>query len=144
MLSTQHLQGFDMYQGHLNDGSSIQAHSAGGLYPYVIYAQGSDALTYGVIVPGQSGYIVGTYDEAVAHASALKDGITVRTNGQNFLSGQVVRVSGQGWGDAKGVIQQLELPAYRATKTAGFRALIQRFGELRATWVPLTSLTIVQ
>lgn len=61
------------YQGHLNDGSSIQAHSAGGLYPYVIYAQGADALTYGVIVPGQSGVLIGTYDEAVATASALKN-----------------------------------------------------------------------
>lgn len=132
-----------MYEGHLADGSGIQKHSAGGLYPYVVYAQGADVLTYGVIVPGQSGYIVGTYDEAVAHASDLKDGLTVRTNGQNFLSGQAVRVSGQGWGDATGVIQQLELPAYRATKQAGYRALIQRVGELRATWVPLTSLTIV-
>lgn len=34
-----------MYQGHLNDGSSVQKHSAGGLYPYIIYAkQCGDAL----------------------------------------------------------------------------------------------------
>ena len=26
-----------MYAGHLPDGSSVQKHSAGGLYPYVIY-----------------------------------------------------------------------------------------------------------
>lgn len=26
-----------MYQGHMNDGSSIQKHSAGPLYPFVVY-----------------------------------------------------------------------------------------------------------
>ena len=29
----------DSYQGHLEDGSSVQKHSAGPLYPYVIFAQ---------------------------------------------------------------------------------------------------------
>ena len=67
-----------MYTGHLSDGSSIQKHSAGGLYPYIVYAQGADVLTWGVIAPGQSGYIVGTYDEAVAHASSLKDNHAAR------------------------------------------------------------------
>lgn len=28
-----------MYQGHMNDGSSVQKHSAGSVYPFVVYAQ---------------------------------------------------------------------------------------------------------
>jgi len=68
------------YQGHHPDGGGVQLHSAGGLYPYVVYAQGADVLTYGVIVPGQTGYLVGSYDEAVDHAWALKNG-TVRPVG---------------------------------------------------------------
>lgn len=57
-----------------------------------------------------------------------------RTNGQNFAAGQTVRVSGHGWCDAPGVIQQLENGAYRA--------LVLRNGGLHPTWLPLTSLTI--
>ena len=124
-----------MYQGHLNDGSSIQAHSAGGLYPYVIYAQGADVLTYGVIVPGQSGYIVGTYDEAVAHASALKDGTGARTNGQCFEVGTSVRIDGRGLNGIEGWIEQMH---------RGFQALVV-YGQhnRRQAWVPLTSLTVI-
>ena len=72
-----------MYEGHLADGSGIQKHSAGGLYPYIVYAQGADVLTYGVIVPGQSGYLVGTYDAAVQHATLLKIDHTIHTNRNN-------------------------------------------------------------
>ena len=35
-----------LYQGHLADGSSIQKHSAGGLYPLVIVGQ--QTLSFGV------------------------------------------------------------------------------------------------
>lgn len=122
------------YQGHHKDGSGVQAHSAGGLYPYVVYAQGADELTYGVIVPGQAGYLVGTYDEAVEHAVALKGRTTVRTNGQNFKTGQVVRVSGHGFCDARARVHQLH--------AATHRALVKRFGGLHAVWVPLTSLAV--
>jgi hypothetical protein len=63
------------YQGHLNDGSSIQKHSAGGIYPCIVYAQGTpDGLKYGLITPrDQVGTIYGTYDYSVALALYLKD-----------------------------------------------------------------------
>lgn len=59
-----------MYQGHLPDGSSIQRHSAGGLYPYVIYAQQvGDALRWGFISPdGRSQLVADTYSGACAAA----------------------------------------------------------------------------
>jgi hypothetical protein len=68
---------------------------------------------------------------------------TIRTNGQNFAAGQTVRVSGHGWCDAKGVIQQLEIRAYPDTRPDGYRALVQRIGGLKAVWIPLTSLTLL-
>lgn len=41
-----------MYQGHLADGSSVQKHSAGGIYPYVLYAQqGSEGLRWRILSP---------------------------------------------------------------------------------------------
>jgi len=59
------------YQGHLPDGSSIQAHSAGGLYPFVLYAQGAGpALQWGYIAPGADGQLVGSYDQA--HDAAIQ------------------------------------------------------------------------
>lgn len=59
-----------MYQGHLNDGSSIQKHSAGGLYPCVIYAQETPkGLQYGTITPNdQKGTLHGTHENAVTAA----------------------------------------------------------------------------
>lgn len=125
-----------MYEGHLADGSGIQKHSAGGLYPYVVYAQGSDVLTYGVIVPGQSGYIVGTYDEAVAHASALKEGMGARTNGQCFVVGQTVYVDGQGintWAKITDIHQQSHQAWVVGLDTS----------RLCRGWARLTSLSIV-
>lgn len=60
-----------MYQGHLPDGSSVQRHSAGGLYPFVVYAQETPAgLKYGVIEPGRDGILIGSYDLAHAWAEA--------------------------------------------------------------------------
>lgn len=59
------------YQGHLNDGSSVQKHSAGGLYPCVIYAQETPTgLQYGIITPhDQKGTLHGTH--AAAESAAL-------------------------------------------------------------------------
>ena len=56
-----------IYQGHLADGSSVQKHSAGGLYPCVIYAQETPTgLQYGVITPiDQKGALHGTHENAV-------------------------------------------------------------------------------
>lgn len=64
----------DTYQGHASDGSSVQKHSCGGLYPYVIFAQESiNGIAYGVIGPKKPhGILVGTYPSAVAHAVKLK------------------------------------------------------------------------
>lgn len=60
------------YQGHLSDGSSVQRHSAGPIYPCVIFArQTDDGLTYGVITPSnQDGVLCGAYDSAVDLAKA--------------------------------------------------------------------------
>lgn len=42
----------DTYQGHLPDGSGIQAHSAGGLYPCVLVAhETAGGLRWSVILP---------------------------------------------------------------------------------------------
>ena len=60
-----------MYQGHMNDGSSVQRHSAGPLYPCVIYAQqiGPGVLWYGVISPEiPEGVLCGCHDAAVQYA----------------------------------------------------------------------------
>ena len=55
-----------MYQGHLADGSGIQKHSAGGLYPYVIGArQTPDGLQYGLIGAELSDYLwLGSHQQA--------------------------------------------------------------------------------
>jgi hypothetical protein len=59
------------YQGHLNDGSSIQKHSVGSLYPAILYVQHDK---YGVITPDdQMGTLVGTYDEALKVATQWKE-----------------------------------------------------------------------
>lgn len=64
------------YQGHLGDGSSVQKHSAGPLYPYVIFAEETLAgIVYGVIGPKKpGGILVGSYDYAVQYAINLKGG----------------------------------------------------------------------
>lgn len=66
----------DSYQGHLEDGSSVQKHSAGGIYPYVIFAQETlTGIAYGVIGPKKpNGVLVGAYHLAVEYAVNLKGG----------------------------------------------------------------------
>lgn len=63
------------YQGHLPDGSSIQRHSAGGLYPYIVYAQQKgDALRWGYIAPdGARRLTSDSYSDACDAALAHKD-----------------------------------------------------------------------
>lgn len=46
-----------MYQGHLPDGSSVQRHSAGALYPYVIICRGGGELSWGFIGPDTDGEV---------------------------------------------------------------------------------------
>ena len=62
------------YAGHLNDGSSVQKHSAGGLYPFIIFAkQCGDALRYGVLAPNGDEVLLTTHAFAVDFALALKN-----------------------------------------------------------------------
>lgn len=65
------------YQGHLADGSSVQKHSAGGLYPYVIYAkQQGDALRWGYIAPdGREHLVADSYGGACDSAMAHRDNV---------------------------------------------------------------------
>lgn len=40
------------YQGHLPDGSSVQKHSAGSCYPFIVYGQETTkGLKFGIISP---------------------------------------------------------------------------------------------
>jgi len=67
--------GVFMYQGHLNDGSSIQKHSAGGIYPCVLFAQETcHGRKFGIITPdNQHGTLFDSYDKAVAYAIGWND-----------------------------------------------------------------------
>ena len=61
-----------VYQGHLADGSSVQRHSAGGLYPFIIYFR--DATGYGVLTPAGNEIACGTHSQAITKALELKTG----------------------------------------------------------------------
>lgn len=71
----------DVYQGHLPDGSSVQAHSAGGLYPFVLVwrdkRNGPDAYgkyDVGVIGPtNQDPIWCPCSDHAIKLAEAIKE-----------------------------------------------------------------------
>ena len=61
------------YQGHLADGSSVQKHSAGGIYPYVLFAQqAGEKLLYGLLSPSGHTELFETYDGALAWGVQLK------------------------------------------------------------------------
>ena len=67
------------YAGHLGDGSSVQAHSAGGLYPFVVYAKEDPhadlGLSWHVIGPGidgSSSLQFASYTAAVGAADRCK------------------------------------------------------------------------
>ena len=65
------------YAGHLGDGSSVQAHSAGGLYPYVVYAKEDPradlGLSWHVIGPGITESLrFASYTAAVGAADRCK------------------------------------------------------------------------
>jgi len=62
-----------MPQGHHSDGSSIQIHSAGGLYPFVLYAQDRNyGRSYGVLTPGGYAIEFDSYATAGSAAEELK------------------------------------------------------------------------
>ena len=62
-----------VYAGHLADGSSVQRHSAGPLYPNVLFVQETPTgRQWGVIGPKvPDGELVGTADQAEARAKEL-------------------------------------------------------------------------
>lgn len=66
----------DAYAGHMADGSSVQKHSAGGLYPFVLYsktAPSGSGLVWGWITPdGVQVEARHTYDQAVFRCEAAK------------------------------------------------------------------------
>lgn len=66
----------DQYQGHHADGSGIQNHSAGGLYPYILAtrdARGGQGYEYGILGGVLLDTIwVGSYDRAVSLARYFK------------------------------------------------------------------------
>lgn len=68
------------YTGHLSDGSSVQKHSAGGLYPYVMFAKQAElGLRWGFIRPNGTEFpAITTYDIAINCARREKDGAAAR------------------------------------------------------------------
>lgn len=67
----------DCYQGHLPDGSSVQKHSAGPLYPCVLIFRdarlGREKYDVGVVTPrNQEPLWFSTFDAAVEVAQAIK------------------------------------------------------------------------
>lgn len=66
-INWRSLPNASVYQGHIGDGSSVQKHPAGPLYPCVVFAQETpQGLQWGVITPQcQEGKIIGTEREAV-------------------------------------------------------------------------------
>lgn len=67
------------YQGHLNDGSSIQKHSAGGLYPFVVqHRQTEQGIRFELIGPGiDTALRFQSYDDCIAAGERL---LAVRDN----------------------------------------------------------------
>jgi hypothetical protein len=66
-------QEIHMYQGHMPDGSSIQRHSAGGIYPYVVFVKSTNGVSqYGVLEPAGEESLFNSYTGAVQFAAALK------------------------------------------------------------------------
>jgi hypothetical protein len=66
------------YQGHLSDGSSVQKHSAGGIYPFVPFGvdRPNGKLCWGITTPGGRDVLVGNYSDAIDLAVQLKSGST--------------------------------------------------------------------
>lgn len=67
------------YQGHLADGSSVQKHSAGGLYPLVVAVRDTDrGRRYELIGPGiDTALVFDSYDACIAGGERL---LAVREN----------------------------------------------------------------
>ena len=65
----------DRYQGHLPDGSGVQRHSAGGIYPFIPFGKQTEhGINWGLIMPGGRELMIGSYSSAVALAANIKAG----------------------------------------------------------------------
>lgn len=68
-----------MYQGHLSDGSSVQKHSAGPLYPFVLYIHEIEGERFWCVIgPGIDGHL--RYREFADAESAARRLLAVRSN----------------------------------------------------------------
>lgn len=75
-----------MYQGHMNDGSSIQKHSAGPLYPFVVYETHGGAMH--LLHP--SGQAVAVPTRLVAE-QVVEQYRMLAANGARFASARAAR-----------------------------------------------------
>lgn len=94
------------YQGHLNDGSSIQKHSAGGNYPYVIGKRERAELPWIVIAPNGEETCFSTGEAAYQYAERA---------GAFYLS-WVVRVGGNQWLSTQRGVDRLVPKIEQATR----------------------------
>lgn len=61
------------YQGHHPDGSGVQRHSAGDLYPYVVFAKETPGgLRWGYIAPNGRQYLLGGCQATFAVVARVK------------------------------------------------------------------------
>lgn len=79
LSAVQYTRSEHFYQGHL-PGSGVQAHSAGGLFPWVIVAkQVGDSIKYGFLAPdGSESGCIFSYDVACHNALRHKEGQPAR------------------------------------------------------------------
>lgn len=62
-----------MYQGHHTDGSSVQAHSVGDVYPFIVFGQECNGVVkFGVLSPNGDETPLTTCEEAHKRAAELK------------------------------------------------------------------------
>lgn len=87
-----------MYQGHHPDGSSVQRHSAGDLYPYVVACkQQGDSLAWFLIGPGLPDRGSGVFEHSEEAVYAARRLLAVREveDAWAFELERLCRVSGQ-------------------------------------------------
>lgn len=85
------------YQGHMPDGSSVQKHSAGPAYPFVVYGQETpEGLRFGVIGPGHTTSPILSCEDAclVAESAACVRALRLQRQAQP----QAQPVYPDGWG----------------------------------------------
>jgi hypothetical protein len=132
-----------MYQGHHADGSSVQRHSAGDLYPYVVACrQQGDSLVWFLIGPGlpDRGSAPFARSEDAVYAARRLLAVREVEDAWSFELGRLCRVSGQTLPLMREEAAALPIPKRWAdmSRTQRVDALV-RLGAWRArvwpTWV---------